>query len=68
MTTYIIRIYRHETQYPGNVVGRIENIETGDTNTFHSIAGLVNELTSSLGCKTEEEQVQFVVEGNAARP
>lgn len=68
MTTYIIRIYRHDTQYPGNVVGRIENIETGDTSTFHSIAGLVTELTDSLGCNKQEEQVQFVVEGSAARP
>ena len=67
MTTYIIRIYRHDSQYPGNVVGRIENIETGDTSTFHSVTGLVNELTSSLGCNSQqEERVQFVVEESAA--
>lgn len=62
MTTYIVRIYRHENKFPGSVVGQIEDVEAGTNHTFHSIAGLVNELVHSLGCDSSDEQVQLVVE------
>lgn len=41
MNTYIVRIYRRDPQNPELIVGRIEDAESGETKTFHTLGELI---------------------------
>ncbi len=41
MDTYIVRIYRRDARDPQQIVGRVEDAESGDRRTFHNVSELV---------------------------
>lgn len=47
METYIIRIYRRDPRDPQQIVGRVEDAENGDKQTFHDAEELVGLLQSA---------------------
>ncbi len=44
MDTYIVRIYRRDARDPQQIVGRVEDAESGDSRTFHNASELVRLL------------------------
>jgi hypothetical protein len=44
MNTYIVRIYRRDARDPQQIVGRVEDAESGDRQTFHNASELVRLL------------------------
>lgn len=55
MQTYIVRVYRAHPEDMGSVSGVIEDIESGEKESFHSI----NELQTMLAHSIEKDQLGF---------
>jgi hypothetical protein len=55
METYIVRVYRARPEDMGSVSGVIEDIESGEKESFHSI----NELETMLAHSIRKGQLGF---------
>lgn len=55
MQTYIVRVYRARPEDMGSVSGFIEDIESGEKESFHSI----NELETMLALSIRRGQLGF---------
>lgn len=47
MDSYLIRIYRRSPDGPENLVGIVENIDTGQQHPFKSLAGMCQAVSAS---------------------
>jgi len=47
MDSYLIRIYRRSPDEPENLVGVVENIDTGQQHPFNSLAGMCQAVSAS---------------------
>ncbi len=57
MRTYVVRIYRHDPSNQKYMVGRIEDVESGDKRTFNTSAELMDVLKGVGGLTSEELRV-----------
>lgn len=44
MNSFLVRVYRADTQHGDGVIGTIESLSNGNRTTFHSFAELSNTL------------------------
>ncbi|MBC2737790.1 MAG: hypothetical protein HF981_25755 [Desulfobacteraceae bacterium] len=47
MDSYLIRIYRRSPDEPENLVGVVENIDTGQQQPFNNLAGMCQAVSAS---------------------
>ena len=47
MDSYLIRIYRRSPNDPENLVGIVENIDTGQQHSFNSLAGMCQAVSAT---------------------
>ena len=47
MDSYLIRIYRRSPDEPENLVGSVENIDTGQQHSFNSLAGMCQAVSAT---------------------
>jgi hypothetical protein len=47
MDSYLIRIYRRSRDEPENLVGVVENIDTGQQHSFNSLTGMCQAVSAT---------------------
>ncbi len=57
MRTYVIRIYRQDLDNQENMVGRIEDVESGDERTFNTTTELLDVIKGVGGMTGKEPRI-----------
>ncbi len=57
MRTYVVRVYRHDLDDQEYMVGRIEDVESGDERTFNTATELLDVLKGVGGMTGKEPRV-----------